>query len=100
DLVMPMIYTDNDAQFESDLRAWYAVVDRKRVIPGIGAYKHNSGGQTLAQVTLGHPRRFVLFAYSSIFESANPEQGRTTEAVRARELKRDALAQFIERVGN
>lgn len=99
DMIMPMIYTADDAQFESDLRAWHSVVDRRRVIPGIGAYKHSSGGQTLSQVTLGHPRRFVLFAYSSIFESANPDQDRRPEQVQSREHKRDALVQFIDRVG-
>lgn len=100
DEIMPMIYTDKDTQFEDDLEAWYGVVDRKRVIAGIGTYKHNSGGQTLSQVTLGHPRRFVLFAYSSIFESSNPDQDVKPETVRARAMKRDALAQFIDRVGS
>jgi len=100
DEIMPMIYTDKDTQFEDDLEAWYSVVDRKRVIAGIGTYKHNSGGQTLSQVTLGHPRRFVLFAYSSIFESSNPDQDMKPETVRARAMKRDALAQFIDRVGS
>lgn len=100
DEIMPMIYTDKDTQFEDDLEAWYAVVDRKRVIAGIGTYKHNSGGQTLSQVTLGHPRRFVLFAYSSIFESSNPDQDMKPETVRMRAMKRDALTQFIDRIGS
>jgi len=100
DEIMPMIYTDKDAQFEDDLEAWYAVVDRKRVIAGIGVYKHTSGSQTLSQVTLGQPRRFVLFAYSSIFESTNPAQDMSPETVQTRAAKRDALAQFIERIGS
>jgi len=99
DEVMPMIYTDEDTRFEDDIESWYQAVDRKRVIAGIGTYKHNSGGQTLSQVTLGHPRRFVLFAFSSIFESSNPDQDSKPEAIRSRELKRDAIAQFIDRVG-
>ncbi len=100
DLVMPMIYTDKDTQFENDLESWYLGVDRNRVIPGIGTYKHNSGGQTLSQASLGHPRRFALFAYSSIFESSNPDQDKKADAIRERELKRDAITQFINRVGN
>ncbi len=100
DEIMPMIYTDKDTQFEDDLEAWYKVVDRKRVIAGIGTYKHNSGGQTLSQANLGHPRRFVLFAYSSIFESSNPGQDDHQEMVRARTLKREALTQFIDRIGH
>lgn len=100
DLIMPMIYTDNDAQFTGDLQAWYSVVDRRRVVPGIGAYKHKGSNQTITQASLGHPRRFVLFAYSTIFESVNPGQARTPDETRDREQKRSALAQFIDRVGN
>ncbi|HCT43958.1 MAG TPA: hypothetical protein DF699_01940, partial [Phycisphaerales bacterium] len=100
DLVMPMVYTDNDAQYTGDLDAWYSVVDRQRVVPGIGAYKHKGANQTLTQASLGHPRRFVLFAYSTLFESVNPGQPQTPEQARDREQKREALAQFIERVGN
>jgi len=99
DEIMPMIYTEKDTQFEDDLEAWYSVVDRKRVLAGIGVYKHKSAGQTLSQVTLGHPRRFVLFAYSSIFESSNPDQDKTPDAVRLRSMERDALTQFIDRIG-
>lgn len=100
DLIMPMIYTNDDSQFSSDLEAWYSIVDRRRVIPGIGAYKHSGASQTITQAALGHPRRFVLFAYSTLFESVNPGQARTMDQVRDRERKRDALAAFIERVGN
>ncbi len=98
DEIMPMIYTDKDTQFEDDLGAWYAAVDRKRVLAGIGVYKHDSAGQTLSQATLGHPRRFVLFAYSSIFESSNPDQDKTPEATRLRAMQREALTQFIARL--
>jgi uncharacterized lipoprotein YddW (UPF0748 family) len=99
DLIMPMIYTDNDSQFTNDLQAWEQVVDRRRIVPGIGAYKHKGSNQTLTQASLGHPRRFVVFAYSTIFESSNPGQSDTPEETHDRELKRDALVQFIERVG-
>lgn len=100
DVIMPMIYTNDDSQFTSDLDAWYSVVDRRRVIPGIGAYKHIGSNQTITQAALGHPRRFVLFAYSTIFESVNPGQPRTPDQMRDRELKRNALAAFIDRVGS
>ncbi len=100
DLIMPMIYTEDDGQFTSDLQSWYSVVDRRRVVPGIGAYKHKGANQTITQASLGHPRRFVLFAYSTLFESVNPGQDRTSVVTRDREQKRTALTQFIERVGN
>ena len=99
DEIIPMIYTDSDSQFQNDLESWYQSVDRKRVIAGIGTYKHMSGGQTLSQITLGHPKRFVLFAYSSIFESVNPDQDKKPEAVKERALKRDSISQFIKRIG-
>lgn len=99
DLIMPMIYTDNDAQFSADLEAWNSVVDRRRVVPGIGAYKHIGSSQTITQAALGHPRRFVLFAYSTLYESVNPGQPRTPDQIRDREMKREALAVFIDRVG-
>lgn len=100
DLIMPMIYTDDDAQFTGDLDAWYSVVDRRRVVPGIGAYKHRGASQTITQASLGHPRRFVLFAYSTVFESSNPGQAQSEGERRDRAQKREALAQFIERVGD
>ncbi|MBO6741104.1 MAG: family 10 glycosylhydrolase [Phycisphaerales bacterium] len=100
DLIMPMIYTEDDSQFTSDLQAWYSVVDRRRVVPGIGAYKHKGANQTITQASLGHPRRFVLFAYSTIFESVNPGQERSDAGAKEREQKRAALSQFIDRVGS
>jgi len=99
DELMPMIYTDKDSQFESDLGAWYEAVDRKRVLAGIGVYKHTAGAQTLSQAALGHPRRFVLFAYSSLFESVNPGQDDTQKAKDGRARMRDSISQFIDRIG-
>ncbi len=99
DLIMPMIYTDQESRFEEDIESWYEVVDRNTVVAGIGTYKHTSPGQTLMQVTLAHPRRFVLFAYSSVFESINPGQDDAQEHVRSRGRIREGLKQFIEQVG-
>ncbi|MGV6815420.1 MAG: glycoside hydrolase family 10 protein [Phycisphaerales bacterium] len=99
DAIMPMIYTDKESQFEDDIQAWYQAVDRKRVIAGIGTYKHDSPGETLMQLTLAHPRRFVLFAYSSIFESVHPGQERDQHHVDLRAHKQEALRQYIQQVG-
>ena len=99
DLIMPMIYTDQESRFTEDIESWYQAVDRNKVIAGIGTYKHTSPRQTLMQMTMAHPRRFVLFAYSSVFESVNPGQDDGPKHVEIRAHKRDALKQFIEQVG-
>lgn len=87
---IPMIYTASDGQFASDVAAWRAEVPGGRIIPGIGVYKHESGEQTLRQVGVGGGE-FVLFAYSSLFESASEELD--PDDVRRRRLEplRDAL---------
>ncbi|USO00032.1 MAG: family 10 glycosylhydrolase [Phycisphaeraceae bacterium] len=89
DVLMPMLYTDNDAQFSGDLRAWEAAVHRRGAIaPGIGVYKHDSGRQTLGQVKMhDDDKRFVLFAYSSLFHSRAPGSADTPQAESER-LKR------------
>ena len=97
--VMPMIYTDKNEQYESDLASWQAFVRQDRVIPGVGVYKHAKPSQTSYQIALGHPKRFALFAYSTIFESPNPEQPKDPDAVRVRTEKRRAIADLMARVG-
>ncbi len=96
DAVMPMIYTDDDARYRDDLEAWFQAVDDRKVVPGIGAYKHDSGGQTVNQVLLGDSRRFAIFAYSTLFESVNPDQDQSPKAVENRQLKREAMERFLD----
>ena len=99
DSIMPMVYTDDSGLYRRDLAAWYARVDPKTVVPGIGVYKHRRSAQTLDQIAIGHPRRFAIFAYSSLFDSVNPGQDDSPEA-RARRLEmRDAIGRLTTRVG-
>jgi len=100
DAVMPMIYTDKNEQYTSDLASWHAQIDQTRVIPGIGAYKHTMSSQTSYQIAIGHPKRFAIFAYSTIFESPNPDQKKDEVSQRLRSQKRDALADLMTRVGS
>ncbi len=100
DAVMPMIYTDKNEQYTSDLASWHALVEQRRVIPGIGAYKHATSSQTSYQIAIGHPKRFAIFAYSTLFESPNPDQKKDQISQRLRSQKRDALADLISRVGS
>ena len=99
DAVMPMIYTDKNEQYQSDLAAWHGAVQQNKVIPGIGAYKHTNPAQTSYQVAIGDPKRFAIFAYSTIFESPNPEQKKDAASVLERKHKREALIDLIKRVG-
>lgn len=98
DTIMPMIYTDKNDQYQSDLAAWQGVVQQDRIIPGIGVYKHTDVSQTSYQAAIGHPKRFAIFAYSTIFESPNPEQKKDPASQQLRERKRKALADLITRV--
>lgn len=91
DLTIPMIYTDDDAQFDADLAAWRNAVGAGKLAVGIGTYKHADGAQTLrqAQAHASGGRGYVLFAYASLFESADPNQDKSPERVaeRARRLR-------------
>ncbi len=98
DAIMPMIYTNKNDQYKSDLASWQALVKQSRVVPGIGAYKHTAASQTSYQIAIGHPRRFAIFAYSTIFESPNPDQKKDDASKHLRKLKRDALADLISRL--
>lgn len=89
DAVMPMIYTDSNTQYVSDLAAWHQAAGTRRVVPGVGAYKHADGARTLEQLDAGAGRsRWVLFAYSSYFDSRAPGQLYTPEARALREARR------------
>ena len=99
DSIMPMVYTDDSESYRRDLAAWYARVDPKSVVPGIGVYKHRRSAQTLDQIAVGHPRRFAIFAYSSLFDSVNPGQDDSAEASARRREMRDAIGRLTTRVG-
>lgn len=96
DRVMPMIYTDDDGQFRSDLAAWISVARDGRgttsgaISPGIGLYKHRDASQSRRQIRFcSRADGFALFAYSSLFESVNPDQKKgALEVVRRRRLRR------------
>jgi uncharacterized lipoprotein YddW (UPF0748 family) len=91
DRVVPMIYTDNNADFVRDLSAWLDVAGKNPVTPGIGAYKHKAT-QTLEQVRLSAPGDgYCVFAFATIFESVNPFEPKDDTAVAIRNSRRRAL---------
>ncbi len=99
DAVVPMIYTDNDAQFSSDLHAWSAAVRRRgAMVPGIGVYKHASGRQTIGQIRMNpDDSRFVLFAYSALFVSRAPGSDDSLEAESDRQRRLVPLRAMMNR---
>lgn len=98
DLVMPMIYTDDDSMFRSDYQAWVSAVGADRVVPGLGVYKHKSPAQTVRQIEIAsNPAGYALFAYATLYDSANPLEPRTPEAREQRRLMREGLRPYIKR---
>jgi uncharacterized lipoprotein YddW (UPF0748 family) len=85
DRLMPMIYTRDLSAFQADLAAWRGVAAPQNLTPGIGVYLQEP--LELApqlSASLGNAG-WALFAYSSIFESVNPDQDRSVEAVQRRQ---------------
>ncbi len=97
DRVLPMIYTDSNADYTRDLKLWLDAADGKPVTPGIGAYKHQAT-QTLQQIRLSEQADgYCLFAFATIFEGANPFEPRDATSVAMREARRRAL-EAVQRV--
>ena len=92
DRVLPMIYTDNNADYARDLDAWIAAGGKKPITPGIGAYKHPQPSQTLDQIRLSdRADGYCLFAYATIFESVNPFEAKDDTAMALRTARRRSL---------
>lgn len=89
DLALPMIYTDDLGAFRTDLDAWLAAAPADRIVPGIGVYKQAPADLAPQLSACRGTAGWSLFAYSSLLESANPEQDRSDEA---RALRRQLRA--------
>lgn len=98
DLVMPMIYTDDDTMFRTDYEAWKSAVGAGKVVPGLGVYKHTSPAQSVRQIeTANSPAGYALFAYATLFDSANPLEPKTPAAREQRQKMREGLRPYIRR---
>lgn len=93
DRAIPMIYTDKDDQFQSDLAAWLGESRGSPVTPGIGIYKHQPM-QAVDQILMAGDG-YVLFAYSSLFESADPNQDKSAEAKARRAARLEQIRPFV-----
>lgn len=86
DFVCPMIYTDKDAEFDRDVSEWSAACPGRPVIPGLGIYMHKPGKSAPQLSTARAQCRngLALYAYASLFESADPKQDKSAKATKER----------------
>ncbi|MFG0326967.1 MAG: glycoside hydrolase family 10 protein [Phycisphaerales bacterium JB037] len=96
DRAIPMIYTEDREQLSADLAAWR---DATRGAPGVvtaglGTYKVGPAEATRQIALTTGAGGYCLFAYSSIFESANRFQEKTGDEVTVRRDRRMILRQL------
>jgi len=84
DRALPMLYTDDVATFAREVAAWRQVVPAGRLSPGLGIYLQEPGDVAAQIDRCADTAGYALFAYASLFESANPLQDRTPEAAALR----------------
>jgi len=93
----PMIYTVKDEQFRSDLDAWLEAAPAGTISPGLGTYLHpaaQSPVQLEYALSMGVTSA-AIFAYSALFECADPNQTKTEAARNERAARRAALAAYL-----
>lgn len=94
----PMIYTIKDEQFQSDLEAWLAAAPAGTISPGLGTYLHPAA-QSPQQLTFALSKGITstaIFAYSALFDCADPNQTKTEAARKERSARRAALAEYLK----
>ncbi len=97
DRAMPMIYTAKIEQYESDLSAWLSAGGGGAITPGIANYLHTPD-ETTAQITYSvkaGTSGSAVFAYSSLFESVDPNQDKKKPEMEKRAARRDALRAYF-----
>ncbi len=99
DALMPMAYTDKLGDFDADVAAYRQLAPGRRIIPGVGLYKHQYADQTRDQLSRCQAwgGDLALFSYSSLFPTA---EDRTPNAAPAdspalRQMRRDAVSAFL-----
>lgn len=84
DALVPMAYTDDDAEFGQQLATLRAQAGRCSLIVGLGIYKHADAAQTVRQMQAARRAGAAGVALFGYGELAKPERAETAEAVRAR----------------
>jgi uncharacterized lipoprotein YddW (UPF0748 family) len=91
DWVMPMTYEDGEGGFETLVSDAERAFRGAAVLPGVGAYKHESAEQTVRQLRIAR-NGFALFSYSSLYVS--PDETRRENELLCR-ARRDAVKGFL-----
>jgi uncharacterized lipoprotein YddW (UPF0748 family) len=92
DAVFPMIYEDAAGDFRELVDDALGQFRGVAVLPGVGAYRHDTAKQTLDQIR-SCPGGFALFSYSSLYPSPDATRREDERLCRARrEALRDLLA--------
>ena len=91
DWVMPMTYEDGEGAFESLVSDAERAFRGAAVLPGVGAYKHETAEQTVRQLRAARGG-FALFSYSSLFVSPDEARRENEALCRAR---REAVRGFL-----
>lgn len=100
DRALPMIYTDDDEQLQSDLTAWLSESRGRPITPGIGIYKHTPQQAPRQILIADQGDGYCLFAYASLFESADPNQPKTPEDIEERRQRREAITPVVHALAN
>ncbi len=98
DAAMPMIYTTDDALFESNARDAIAIRGAAALLPGVGAYQHSDPAQTLRQFEIARKlgaSGVCVFSYHALFDSASHEQTKDEAGRALRERMRQAVRSYI-----
>ncbi|MFO0840094.1 MAG: family 10 glycosylhydrolase [Phycisphaerae bacterium] len=99
DALVPMAYTEDAAKFEHDVDAYRAQGGNRRIVPGLGIYKHSVAAKMGEQLQACAERGgdFALFSYESLMETAG-DRSKTRpdpKEQQARLMRRSVLARFV-----
>jgi uncharacterized lipoprotein YddW (UPF0748 family) len=98
DALLPMIYTDELGSFVAGCNAYERLVGKRRIIPGVGIYKHNNTLTMQQQLAhcVARGGDFALFSYDSLYVTHQDRNGNgpSSRKQKERALRRQVLAEF------
>jgi uncharacterized lipoprotein YddW (UPF0748 family) len=99
DAVYPMAYTERSDIFAGYVRTYHQLAIGRRVIPGLGIYKHETPEQMRSQLQLcaANGGDFALFSYESLLETHQDRARKPPNRTRdesLRRVRRDVLGEF------
>jgi uncharacterized lipoprotein YddW (UPF0748 family) len=100
DAAMPMAYAEQVSDVVRSIESYRIAAPGKRIVPGLGIYKHKSAEQIRAQLTqcTQWGGDFALFSYESL-EAVHGDRAKKPDAKsqRERQMRRDAVLQATSR---